>query len=95
MRGDPVGLRTILLKAKLQRTGREAKRLHGLQKRVRNQLEELEQERRKGLAQEKYEERKAKLEARRHEIIEKLKHVEAQERQVRAEVHAAERAAHA
>lgn len=87
-----MGLKEFLLRGKLSRTEREARRLHGHQKRVRGQLDDLEGERKKGMAEGAYKDRKAKLEQKRHEIIAKLKTVEEQERQLRAEVHAADRA---
>ena len=81
-----MGLKSLFLRNKLQSAEREAKKLHGLQRRVRTQLDDLNQQKRKGMDAAKYEDRKAKLETRRHEIIEKLKHVEEKERQLRAEV---------
>lgn len=78
---------TFLLRGKLQRAERHARKLHGLQRRVRGQLDDLEEKKRKGtLAPAAYEDRKAKLEARRHEIIDELKMVEEKERQLRAEL---------
>lgn len=81
-----MGLKEVLRRGKLQKVEREARKLHGLQRRYRRFLDDLEEERKRGLAKEKYEERKAKLEAKRHELIEKLKQVEEQERQLRAEL---------
>lgn len=91
--GDLVALKRFLMNARLSRTEREAKRLHGLQKRVRNQLEELEDEKRRGKVTEAaYKDRKAKLDTHRHELVEKLKHVEEQVRHLRAELAAVDRA---
>lgn len=88
-----MGLKTILVRGKLSRAEREAKRLHGLQRRVRSQMDDLEGEKRKGLEAAKYEDKKKRLEARRHELIDKLKHVEEQERHLRAELRTLEAAA--
>jgi F0F1-type ATP synthase membrane subunit b/b' len=88
-----MGLKTLLVRNKLQGAERQAKKFHGLQRRVRSQLDELEAERRKGMEQAKYEARKAKLEARRHELIDKLKNVEERERHLRAELRTLEAAA--
>lgn len=92
-RCDAVGLQGFIAKTRLKRAEREAKRLHGLQKRVRNQLDELAEKKRKGaLSEDAYLGRKDKLEAHRHELVEKLKHVEDQVRHLRAEFHAVEKA---
>jgi chromosome segregation ATPase len=89
-----VGLKAFLMKGKLQRAEREAKRLHGMQKRVRGHIDELEAEHRKGgMDEATYKDRKAKLEAKRHEYIEKLKEVEVLERQLRADLKALEASA--
>lgn len=89
-----MGLKTFLMRAKLRRAEREAKRLHGLQKRVRTQLDDLEGERRKGgVAPAAYEDRKARLDARRHELLARLKQVEEHERHLRAELQGASAAA--
>lgn len=88
-----MALKAFLVRTRLARTEREAKRLHGLQKRVRNQLEELETEKKRGKVSEAaYKDRREKLEQQRHELVAKLHHVEEQVRRLRAELVAVERA---
>ncbi|HEV8358846.1 MAG TPA: hypothetical protein VGR28_00170 [Candidatus Thermoplasmatota archaeon] len=82
------------MRGKLQRVERRAKKLHGLQARIRGKIEDLETQKRKGgLDAAKYADKKAKLEAERHALIDELKTVEEHERQLRAELKALEAAA--
>jgi reverse gyrase len=84
-------LSRFLTRGRLQRAEREAKRLHGLQKRLRTKLDDLEQERKKkGLPEAAYQERKARIDHERHALLDKLKEVEERERHLRAELHALE-----
>ena len=89
-----MGLKTFLLRGRLQRLEREEKRLHHLQRRVRDRLEDLAGERKKGaLDAAAFEAKRAKLEQERHQLVEKLKAIEAQARALRAELRGAEAAA--
>lgn len=77
------------LEGKLRRTESKARKLHGLQARIRGHIEDLEKQRKKGMDARKYSAKKAKLEAKRHDFLEKLKVIEEEERQLRAQVQGA------
>jgi hypothetical protein len=80
-------LAAALKKSKLRRVEARIKKLHGLQKRNRKQIQSLLQ-RRDELERPDYESRKAKLEAAKHELIEKLAPLEDKERALRTELEA-------
>jgi hypothetical protein len=75
----------VSVEGKLRRAERKVRKLHGLQARVRSQLEDLEKQRKQGMDAAKHAAKRAKLEQKRHEILEKLKAIEAEERQLRAQ----------
>lgn len=85
-------LKAALTRGRLRKAERRARKLHGLQRRYRRFIEELN-ENKKGMDPAKYESKKAELEGKRHKLVEEMKHVEEDERRLRAELKALERAA--
>jgi uncharacterized protein (DUF849 family) len=78
-------LNAFLARSRLRRVEARVKKLHGLQKRNRKQIQRLLQQRDE-LEREKYEEKKAKLEAAKHDIIAKVKVLEDQQRALEAQL---------
>jgi TolA-binding protein len=78
-------LKAALTRSKLRRVEARIKKLHGLQKRNRKQIQQLLQQRDE-LEREKYEKEKAKLEAAKKELIEKLAPLEDEQRRLEAEL---------
>jgi hypothetical protein len=82
-------LKAALTRSKLRRVEARIKKLHGLQKRNRKHIQQLLQSR-DDLEREDYDAKKAKLEASKKELIEKLAPLEEEQRRLEAEVRALE-----
>ncbi|MCA1814304.1 MAG: hypothetical protein LC624_10210 [Halobacteriales archaeon] len=84
-------LKAALTRGKLKRTEARIKKLHGLQKRNRRHIQELLRAR-DDMEREAYEEKKTKLEAVKHGLIEQIAPLEEDQRRLEGELRGLESA---
>lgn len=84
-----MGLRTWFLEQKLGRVEAKLKRLHFRQRKLRDELADLDARRKRGMAEAEYRSRHDALDAKKREVTERVNALSAEEAALKAELKAA------